>query len=233
MEPKLPLSQLYRGELARADRAHSRLDSTTHWALATSIALAVAAWASPTTPAGTLLAGVASALWFLLLEARRYRYYDASVHRLRLLEGGYWAPALRDEAADPDALKELALDLARPQLRLSLPSALARRVRATYGLLLLGLLGAWYAKIHLHPVPAHRFVEELERARMGAVPGAVVFAIVAALACVLLLFYVASWLMHAPAEELRPRPGVPLLFPLRASLRRWAAIARRRVEPPE
>jgi uncharacterized membrane protein len=231
--PDAPLSSLYRGQLDRAGQCQARVDATTHWALSTSALMVAWALARPAAPAGLVLVAFGAALWFLLLEARRYRYYDAAIRRVRLMEGGYWAPALRQEPADPDALKELAGELSRPYLRLSLLRALALRVRATYGLLFAALLCAWYAKLNMHPAPAKSLGEQISRARMAAVPGHMVFAGVAALGCLLLFFYVASWLTHAPTEELRPRPSTPMWAPWRASLRRWAAKARRSLQSPD
>ena len=68
------------------------------------------------------------------VEARRYRYYDLWIRRVRLLEDGYWAPMLRHEPVDPDALRELALEMERPQIQLSLfcaPSS--TRLNRAYG----------------------------------------------------------------------------------------------------
>lgn len=46
-------------------------------------------------------------LTFLFMEARRYRYYDLWMRRVRLIEDGYGAPVLRREPVDDEALREL------------------------------------------------------------------------------------------------------------------------------
>src|SRR6476660_284135 len=103
------MAHLYRGELGRSDRWRTRLDTTTNWALTTTAAVISFAFASPSTPHVTIIVGVWMVMTFLLIDARRYRYYDLWNRRVRLLEDGYWSPLLRREPVDPDALKELAL----------------------------------------------------------------------------------------------------------------------------
>src|SRR5438132_3762698 len=101
------VAQLYRGEVSRSDRWRTRLDTTTNWALTTTAAVISFGFASASTSHVPLLVGIWMVLTFLFIEARRYRYYDLWNRRLRLLEDGYWAPTLRGEPIDPDAMREL------------------------------------------------------------------------------------------------------------------------------
>jgi uncharacterized membrane protein len=143
-------------------------------------------------------------LSFLLIEARRYRYYDLWIHRVRLMEDGYWAPLLRHEPVDPDALKELALELARPQIQLSLSSALATRLNRVYGPLLLVLLSSWFVKLFTHPKPG-TLQEVIHRAHVGPISGYAVMGALALLSFASLVLIVLSLLSRPPLGELRPR----------------------------
>src|SRR3954466_14360561 len=140
----LLMAQLYRGELSRSDRWRMRLDTTSNWALTTTAGVISYAFSNASTSHVVLLVGIWMVLPFLALEARRYRYYDLWNRRLRLLEHGFWGPILRHEPEDPDAMRELAAELERPVLRLSLMSALATRMNRAYGPILLVMLAAWF-----------------------------------------------------------------------------------------
>ena len=97
------MAQLYRGELGRSDRWRTRLDTTTNWALTTTAAVISFGFGSVGSSHVTLLVGIWMVMTFLVIEARRYRYYDLWNRRVRLMEDGYWAPMLRREPVDPDA----------------------------------------------------------------------------------------------------------------------------------
>ena len=137
------LAQLYRGELGRSDRWRTRLDTTSNWALTTTAAVISFGFSSTKTTHVVILVGIWMVVTFLVIEARRYRYYDLWNRRVRLLEDGFWAPMLRREPGDPDALRELALELERPQLQLSFLAAVQTRLNRAYGSLLLVLFLTW------------------------------------------------------------------------------------------
>jgi len=153
-----------------------------------------------------LLVGIWMVVTFLLIEARRYRYYDLWNRRVRLMEDGYWAPMLRREPVDPDAMRELALELSRPQIQLSLFSAIATRMNRAYGPILVVLLLTWFVKIYAHPGPAQDFDEFLRRAHMGPVPGLLVALILAFFTLLAIALFISSFLARAPLGELQIRP---------------------------
>src|SRR3954470_6256831 len=134
------MAHLYRGELGRSDRWRTRLDTTTNWALTVTAATISFSFGSAQTSHVTLLVGIWMVVTFLLVEARRYRYYDLWNRRVRLIEDGYWSPLLRQEPVDPDAMKELAREMERPQIQLSWFSAISTRLNRTYGPILLVLI---------------------------------------------------------------------------------------------
>jgi uncharacterized membrane protein len=156
---------------------------------------------------------------FLLIEARRYRYYDLWNRRVRLLEDGWWAPMLRREPVDPDALRELAVEMSRPQLQLSLFSAISTRLNRAYGPILIVLLLSWFVKVYSHPRPPSTFGEFVERAHIGPVPGSLVMMLLSLLSLLAAYLFISSYFVRAPLGELRPRSR-----PRRAAL--WEAFYR-------
>lgn len=199
------MGQLYRGELGRSDRWRTRLDTTTNWALTTTGAVISIGFSNPNSPHVILLVGIWLVISFLITEARRYRYYDLWIRRVRLLEDGYWAPMLRREPVDPDAIKELALELTRPQIQLSLFSAIATRMNRTYGVILVVLLLAWFVKLYSHPAPPDTFATFVHRAHIGPFPGFLVMGVLAVLTLLAIVLVIASLFARPPLGELRAR----------------------------
>jgi uncharacterized membrane protein len=200
------MAHVFRGELSRSDTWRTRLDTTTNWALGTTAAVISLGFASVGASHVILLVGFWMVTSFLLLEARRYRYYDLWNRRVRLIEGGYWSPLLRHEPADPDAMRELASVMARPQIQLTLFSAIATRMNRAYGPIMLVLLIAWFVKISSHPSPAQTWDSFFERAHIGPMPGEVVVGFVCILAAVFLTAFITALVARPPMGELRPRP---------------------------
>ncbi|MBI3182411.1 MAG: DUF2270 domain-containing protein [Myxococcales bacterium] len=200
------MAQLYRGELGRSDRWRTRLDTTTNWALTTSAAVISFGFGSRESTHVTLLAGLWLVMTFLVIEARRYRYYDLWNRRVRLIEDGYWAPLLRREPVDPDALRELATEMDRPQLQLTFAAAVQTRLNRAYGSLLVVLMLSWFAKVHTHPAPAVSLQEFIARAHLGPISGWVVSGLMVVLMLSFALLWLVSFFARSPLGELRARP---------------------------
>lgn len=213
------MAHLYRGELGRSDRWRTRLDTTSNWALTTTAAVISFSFGAIQTTHVTIVAGMWLVLSFLVIETRRYRYYDLWNRRVRLLEDGYWVPLLRHEPIDPDALHELALEMERPQLQLSFFIALQTRLNRAYGSLLTVLLVAWFVKVYSHPEPARSVGEFIFRAHIGPVSGWLVSAAMVVLSFALAALFVLSRFVRLPMGELRTRP-----HPRRRSL--WESFYR-------
>ncbi|RKG75392.1 DUF2270 domain-containing protein [Corallococcus terminator] len=200
------MAQLFRGELSRSDTWRTRLDTTTNWALTTTAAVISFGFATPESSHVTFLVGIWMVVSFLLIEARRYRYYDLWNRRVRLLEDGWWAPMLRREPVDPDALRELAVEMSRPQIQLSLGSAIATRLNRAYGPILIVLMVTWFFKVYSHPRPPRDFDDFTERAHVAWIPGPVVMGILVLITLVAGYLFIASFFIRAPLGELRTRP---------------------------
>jgi len=227
------MAQLYRGELSRSDKWRTRLDTTTNWALTTTAAVISFGFANASSPHVTFIVGIWMVITFLLIEARRYRYYDLWNRRVRLLEDGYWAPLLRREPVDPDALRELAVELSRPQIQLSLFSAISTRLNRAYGPILIVLLMSWFVKVYSHPEPASSFGDFVHRAHIGPLPGALIMALITLLSMMAAYLFISSFFVRAPLGELRPRPRSRRAVLWEAFYRPYALNRhRRRNRPP-
>lgn len=222
------MAHIFRGELSRSDTWRTRLDTTTNWALTTAAAVISFAFASSQTPHVTLIVGLWMVVSFLMIEARRYRYYDIWNRRVRLLEDGYWAPMLRHEPVDPDAVRELAQEMSRPLIRLSLFSAVATRVNRTYGPILLVLSLSWFVKVHIHPKPARTLSIFIQNAASGPVNGWVVTIFMVIFAVLVIALYVFALIAPAPLGELRVRPRTHRTAMWERFLRPYAAQQPRR-----
>src|SRR3974390_3644396 len=86
------LAHLYGGEVYPSTVWRTRLDSTTNWAVVTTgIALSATFSSTEASPLPMVLVGLIVSV-FLLLEARRYRYFNVWRARARLLETDFYAP---------------------------------------------------------------------------------------------------------------------------------------------
>jgi uncharacterized membrane protein len=173
------LAHLYRGEMYRSKIWRTRLDATTNWAVAvTGIALSITFSDANNSPVPLILAGL-MALVFLLIEARRYRYFDIWRTRTRLFEVYFWTPLLLRQPllGTTDWNKALAQDLFYVHFHISLWEAVGRRLRRNYSWIFLILAVSYLGKILIHPTPLARLDHLWERAAQGPIPGQVVVAV--------------------------------------------------------
>ena len=90
------IAHLYRGEVYRSTLWRQRLDTTTNWAVVTlGVALSISFSSPAASPLPLVLVGVLI-LFFLMLEARRYRYFNVWRARCRWMETHIYAPMLHD-----------------------------------------------------------------------------------------------------------------------------------------
>lgn len=167
----------YRGEVQRSNTWRNRLDTTTNWAVLTAGATLSFVFSSPSNPHFVIPINSILVAIFLLMEARRYRYYEIWSSRVRVLETGYFAQMLSPDDVEPDKAwaEHLASDLITPHFTISEWEAIGRRLRRNYLWIFALLALSWNLKVYLHPLPAHTFENFLDRATVGVVPGAVVF----------------------------------------------------------
>lgn len=145
------LIHLYRGELARMTSYRVRLDTTTNWAVVTTAGIVTFALGNESVPHATFLFAMLLTLFFLNLEARRFRIYETTHQRVRLLERGFYAGVLGGDAL-PGWKEALWASLEHPQSPITWLESLGWRLRRTYLLIYAALLVAWYGKlIQQHP----------------------------------------------------------------------------------
>lgn len=172
------LAHLYRGEVYRSTIWRTRLDATTNWSVVTlGLAMSIS-FASPAASAlPLLLVGILIAM-FLILESRRYRYFNVWRARCRWIETNFYAPLLlRSHRPDPGRWQDvLAQDYLRPQYHIGFFRAMGRRLRRNYSYILSFQAVAYAGKILVHPAPARDLAEIMSRMAIGPIPGAAVLA---------------------------------------------------------
>ncbi|MHA6345069.1 DUF2270 domain-containing protein [Roseivivax sp. CAU 1761] len=181
------IAHLYRAEVYRSTLWRTRLDTTTNWSVVTlGIALSIS-YASPqASPLPLLLTGILI-FFFLMLESRRYRYFNVWRARCRWMETHFFAPMLQDGDLHMEDgwQRTLAEDYWSPRYHVSTWVAVGRRIRRNYFWILLIQAGAYIGKLVVHPEPVISFAQFVERARIGPVPGVIVL--------VLGIFYCLTW----------------------------------------
>lgn len=167
------LAHLYRGELYRSTIWRTRLDTTTNWAVVTlGIALSLSFSSPQASALPLLLVGILIVL-FLMLEARRYRYFNVWRARCRWMETHMIAPMLEKGDLDLDSgwQRVLARDYQHPAYHVSIWVAVGRRIRRNYFWILLIQTIAYSGKLVVHPTPLTGVAQLAERARIGPLPG--------------------------------------------------------------
>ena len=176
------LAHLYRGEVYRSTIWRTRLDATTNWSVVTlGLALSIS-YANPAaSPLPLLLVGLLIAM-FLILESRRYRYFNVWRARCRWIETNFYAPLLlRSHRPDPGQWQDvLAQDYLKPQYHIGFWRSMGRRIRRNYGYIFAFQALAYVGKIIIHPQPLKDLEELTARTAIGPIPGVAVLAFGAA-----------------------------------------------------
>jgi uncharacterized membrane protein len=172
------LAHLWRGEVYRSTVWRVRFDTTTNWAVVTTgIAFSASFSAASASPLPLVLVGLL-VVFFLLIEARRYRYFNIWRLRARALETNFYASMLRGDAilADAGWMQQLAQDYRDPRHRITYASAVGRRVRRNYGWIFAIQALAYYGKLTIHPTAMTSMADLWQRAAIGPISGEVVVA---------------------------------------------------------
>lgn len=167
----------YRGEVSQSGNLLSRLDLTIDWAIVVVTAVLALAFQGGDVTAYFLLIGMLGVTLFALFDVRRYRTFDASRARVRVLEENLFANSLDPEEAPISAWRrELASDLRESTFKVSYWEALARRLRKVYYPLYLLLGVAWVFRIGIYATGE----SWVQTASVPGVPGEFVAALVGA-----------------------------------------------------
>lgn len=173
------LAHLYRGEVYRSTIWRTRLDTTTNWSVVTlGVALSIVFSSPEASPLPLILVGVLIC-FFLMLEARRYRYFNVWRARCRWMEVHFFAPMLNDGDLHLEAGWQgtLADDYCKPSYHVSMWVAVGRRIRRNYFWILSIQAVAYAGKLVVHPEPLSSVDQLMERAAVGPIGGATILSL--------------------------------------------------------
>jgi uncharacterized membrane protein len=174
------MTHYYRGELARMTDWRDRIDRTTNWAITVCAALLSVSLSTPSSHHGVVIFAMLLVTLLLLIEARRYRFFDVYRARIRQMERYYFAQVLSPEAElHPDWASAIAASLRVPRFLISYREALQRRLRRNYCWMYFILLLAWALKISTPKLQAdgtpaiqvQSWAHFADNATLGPVPG--------------------------------------------------------------
>src|SRR5215510_333260 len=189
------IAHLYRGEMYRSKIWRTRLDTTTNWGVATTgIALSVTFSNRENSPLPLVLVGLL-VMVFLIIEARRYRYFDIWRSRVRVMEIYFYGPILKRQGSRVDNgwNEALAKDYEHLRFHISFLEAAGRRLRRNYAWIFAIQGISYLAKIIIHPTPLRTLDELWSRAAIGPLPGQVTMLVGA--------LWHASWILLAYATS--------------------------------
>ncbi|HKQ62407.1 MAG TPA: DUF2270 domain-containing protein [Candidatus Polarisedimenticolaceae bacterium] len=170
----------YRGEIHRSTSWRQRLDNTTNWAVLTTAGMISFALGSPQNPHIVLLLSNLIILVYLVIEARRFRYFEVFRARVRMLEENFLIPVVTRHLESPmiSWREMMAMDLDLPKYKTTVLEAFGFRLRRNFFYVFLIILGAWLVKVAIHPEFAHSFGEMWTRMGVGSIipPSVVVLA---------------------------------------------------------
>jgi uncharacterized membrane protein len=198
----------FRAEVQRANIWRQRLDTTTNWAVVATGATLSVAFSQPDIHHGIIILNTLLVIWFLYIEARRYRYYELWSYRVRLMETDFYAAMLVPPFhPSPEWAESLAENLLSPSFPISIWEAFGRRLRRNYAWIFLILYAAWVAKIWLFPVPASGLAQFVERSAVGPISGEIMIALGFGFYASLLIMGLATINMTKATGEVLPRFG--------------------------
>jgi uncharacterized membrane protein len=171
------LIHLYRAEMGRLTAYRARLDTTTSWAVTSSALVTTFALGNERIPHAAFLFLMFVNFFFLQLEARRFRAYEASRHKVHLLER-YFYPEVLGYAVDPGWTDQLVEALRQPGRTVNRLGALGWRLRRNYVWIYAAVVVTWAGKLYLTGEPTLRLRALVARAAIGSIPGGLVAAAV-------------------------------------------------------
>ena len=163
---------LFRAEVSRANVWRQRLDTTTNWAVITTGAVISLAFTQSNVSHFVILLNLFMLTIFLVIEARRYRYYELWSSRVRMMETDFFAAMLVPPfKPSPDWAEGLAESLLQPQFPISELEALGRRLRRNYLWIYIVVGIAWLGRLALFPTPAHSISDIFQHAAIDNLNG--------------------------------------------------------------
>ena len=180
------VAHFHRAEVARMAGWRDRIDRTTNWAITLVAAMLSVSLSTSNAHHSVLMFAMVLAFFLLMIESRRYRFFDVYRSRVRRLERNYYAklfdPGVK---AEDDWQRIMAADLVAPTFVMSMAEAVSRRLRRNYIWIFLILLGAWALKVTFPSfsgeIPAAlTFHDWIRNAGVGHVSGWIISAVIVA-----------------------------------------------------
>jgi len=197
----------FRAEVHRSNVWRQRLDTTTNWAVVTTGAAISIAFVQ-TGNHVVILLNILLVTIFLLIEARRYRYYELWAYRVRLMETDFFAPMLVPPFhPSADWAEALSESLLHPHFPISTLESIGRRLRRNFLYIYAVIGAAWLGRLMLMPIPIKDSVEFFNRASIGPIGGETILLVVATFAVIVLLIGFGTVGLQEAAGEVLPRFG--------------------------
>jgi uncharacterized membrane protein len=173
------MAHFYRAEVSRSTQWRQRLDATTNWAVLTTAGMLSFSFGSPESSPSLLLLTNLIVLAYLVIEARRFRYFAVYRARVRMIEENFLIPIVTRSLESPlDRWREmLAGDLDNPKYKTTFRQAFGFRLRQNYFFIFLMIFGGWLVKLMIHPTPATGWRDVWARVAIGHLPSWVVTAL--------------------------------------------------------
>jgi uncharacterized membrane protein len=170
------LVHLYRSEVGEATAWRSRIDTTTHWAVVLSATALSFVFSDKSSERHVLIPIISLFCTFLMLmEARRYRFFDIWRSRARMIEINFYRPILDgSQTGMPKWAEMLAHDMEWPHFHMPWWEAVGRRLRRSYQWIYAILLGSWIVALMSHPTTTTTWTDIASRAAIGPFPGQLV-----------------------------------------------------------
>ena len=170
------IAHLYRSEVGEFTAWRSRIDTTTHWAVVLSATALSFVFSENGNERHVLIPIITLFCTFLMMmEARRYRFFDIWRSRARMIEINFYRPMLDDsQAGAPEWAETLAQDLEWPHFHMPWWEAVGRRLRRNYVWIYAILLGSWAMVLMSDPASGNTMAEITARASVGPLSGQVV-----------------------------------------------------------
>jgi uncharacterized membrane protein len=202
------VSHFFRGEMNRANVWRTRLDTTTNWAIITTAAFLSFGFGSKEIPHFVFILATIFVLFFLIIESRRYKYFDLWRWRVALVEENFFATVFSPskKPLHENWQEVLSWDLQHPRFKINFAEAFGRRLRRNYGWIFSVLAISWITKVSIHPTPVENFSKILQRADIfHLVPGWIVLAVGIIFNGTLLVIAIAT--LKEREEEVRISPA--------------------------
>jgi len=214
------MAHFYRGEMYRSTVWRQRLDATTNWAVLTTAGMLSFSfsYSSPANPHMHILLPLTNLIIFayLVMEARRFRYFAVYRARVRMIEENFLIPIVTRRLESPMVTwrEMLAMDLDLPKYKTTIPQAIGFRLRRNYLGIYLIVLGGWLVKLAIHPKLAASPRDIWDHMAVGNIPPGVVASAVG-------IFYVVILGVLWSARKIKGGEPVDEIAGLESNLEHW------------